>query len=1311
MLERIRGWYAPPQFANNLDKTRRAALLNAILLADIALLVFGVTLNLIFRVPWAVTIIELLTIGILSLMRRVLFLGRVSLVAMVSLLFFSVMLAFALGALGTIHSPLIGSAFLIMLMGGMLLNPRQLSVVVVVNVMLTVLLALLESKGLLPPAEPTITISQWIAALFILIYAAGLTYWTHNDIQKALTQAREELSERQRVQSALRRSSDFLQGIVNAINDPLMVKDSSHRFIIANDPACAILHRVREDLIGRVDADFLPTEVADIYWEQDEHILATGETVEYEETIYPLIPGQTMVISTKKTRYVDPQTGDHFVVAIIRDITRGKQAESELERARDDLEKQVEERTAALTDINTALMTEISERRIIEEALRASQREIEVLMNTVPGLVVMFRADGQLIHWNTNYEQTLGYSPEELRSMHGELTVTPADRPLLAQAIEQVMREGHASMELRVLTNDGREIPTFSTGALVIGEDGTQYVASIGLDISRVKATEEALRSSKRELEVLMNTAAGIVYMFREDGHIIRWNRQFEELSGFTADELIRHSVWDLIDSNQHEALLPKLHELLDHGQVTAELNIITRAGRSIPILATGGLIVSESGERLIAGTGIDISGLKAAEAALSRSQGQLRALLDATSDAAFLMDTDGNFLAVNQAMAREMEVSPEALIGIDGFEQLPPDLRTSRWENFERVLRTGEPARFEDMGMNGWSDNSFFPVFDSFGKVVAVASYSRDVTDQKRAMVALRESEERYALAARGANDGLWDADLFWDENSGEFSPRDVYFSPRMRAMLGWTETGPLGDLFEKLVDVVNPEDRVRVLAHLDDHLEGRVEHFETEFRVLHSDSTYRWMLVRGLAVRNDRGNPYRIAGSMTDITDRKRVEAQLLYDAFHDSLTGLPNRALLTDRLEQVLRHRKRYPDEHFAVLYMDLDRFKDINDSLGHSIGDQLLIAAAQRILGCLRMTDTLARLGGDEFVILLPEVREPADATTVVERILEQMHQPFALNGIQVVTSGSIGIVFADESHDRPEKILRDADIAMYRAKALGRARYQVFDASMHSQVLSRLRLEADLRLALERNEFEVYYMPIRSLQDGSFSGYEALVRWRNPERGLVAPGEFIPLAEESGLIIPLDRWVLIAACRQILAWQREFGQNIVLNINLSSKQFSQSDLIEHIQSALQETGFPPACLTLEITESAIMENIELATLMLHQVQALGVKVEVDDFGTGYSSLTYLLQLPVNGLKIDRSFIHYLGVDLRRTEIVRTIITLAHNIGMTVVAEGIETEVQRAGLAEMSCDYGQGYFLSKPLDSESATVYARAAVSRP
>jgi diguanylate cyclase (GGDEF)-like protein/PAS domain S-box-containing protein len=576
------------------------------------------------------------------------------------------------------------------------------------------------------------------------------------------------------------------------------------------------------------------------------------------------------------------------------------------------------------------------------------------------------------------------------------------------------------------------------------------------------------------------------------------------------------------------------------------------------------------------------------------------------------------------------------------------------------------------------------------------VAELSLHIAEQERIRQALAESEEHYRSAFehfqsafdQAAGMALVAPDGRWLKVNGSLSD-----------ILGYTEEELLSGSMQ---DFAHGDDLRAILVSIDKLIKKKFTTCQLEHRYLHKQGHTVWVLLSLSLVRGSQKESSHLIFQIQDITERKRAEERLIHDAFHDGLTGLPNRALFMDHLKHAVERAKRSKDHTFMVLFLDLDRFKVINDSLGHLVGDQLLIGIARRLETCLRSIDTVARLGGDEFTILLEDLTDPYEAIEIVERIQRELSAPFKLGLQEVFTTASIGIAPSTIGYDRAEDILRDADMAMYRAKLLGKARHEIFDKGMHAHAMNLLHIETDLRRAIERDELRLHYQPIVSLATQEIIGFEALVRWQHSERGLISPMDFIPIAEETGLIIPIGQWVLTEACRQMSEWQRQTPAEppLFISVNLSAKQFTQPDLLEQITRIVRETGLDPHSLKLEITESVVMENIEAVIGTLRRLKALGIELSIDDFGTGYSCLSYLHRLPIDTLKVDRSFVSQMSQNDENREIVRTIITLAQSLGLKVVAEGIETKEQMAQLRALKCEGGQGFLFSRAVEAEAA-----------
>ncbi len=666
------------------------------------------------------------------------------------------------------------------------------------------------------------------------------------------------------------------------------------------------------------------------------------------------------------------------------------------------------------------------------------------------------------------------------------------------------------------------------------------------------------------------------------------------------------------------------------------------------------------------------------------------REVMDSLDQGMAVIDDNGLVTLWNETLERIVGCPCDRALGRSITSALPVLSTTELPRAINDTLKDRTPRTLSHLALSSAADTRILHV-----KVVPVAGgvtlLWQDVTERTREEQELKRSQERLALAAEGANDGLWECDL---------RTQEFYFSGRWRAMLGLPVAGGVGGPADWL-DRVHPDDVAGLKDSLKAHVSGKTDYFQHEHRIRHEDGTYRWFLCRGVAAAAAGRRAARIAGSLTDTTERVIAQERLRNAGFLDPLTGLPNRADFVAGLGRRLdEFKQRRSDERFAVLYLDLDRFKVVNDSLGHLVGDELLVAVSRRLEACLRQGDSLARLGGDEFAILLNEVGDERQANAIAFRIQKALSAPLLVGGREVFTSASIGIAFGQAQYANPDEIMRDADTAMYHAKAHGKARHELFDADMRARTRDRLDLESDLRHAVDGNNFEVHYQPIVSLASGMCVGFESLIRWtRNGEA--VSPATFIPMAEELGLIEPVGTWVLQQACQTFADWQRRFPEGGLdyITVNVSSRQLMQHNFLSIVEQAVQKAGLKPCDLRLEITETALMDSPNSAAEVLRELRDFGVKIYLDDFGTGYSSLSHLHKLPVDALKIDRSFVRSLVLP-DRPAIVESILALARTLNTSVVAEGIESDVQARELERLGCTHAQGFLFSRPLSTRSA-----------
>jgi diguanylate cyclase (GGDEF)-like protein/PAS domain S-box-containing protein len=817
--------------------------------------------------------------------------------------------------------------------------------------------------------------------------------------------------------------------------------------------------------------------------------------------------------------------------------------------------------------------------------------------------------------------------------------------------------------------------------------DGKLIVTSFR-DITARKTAEERTRA----LSAIVESSTDAIFRQSLDGIIESWNAGAERIYGYTAAEVLGvHGSVIVPEERRVEA--DHLMFAATHGTSINNLLTVRRRkdGTLVHVVITASPLQDAAGQIVgVAKIGADVTELVETRDALARSEERFRSLVQRSSDVAFVLDEEGVITYASHA-ALHFGYTPDALIGARSRDLIhPDDVERHRDAVFDAVARDGSATvewRFRrGDGSYCWVEETFTDLHD----VPAVGGWVanlRDITDRRRAEDERIEAEERYRQGFERSAFGLAVLDLEQTFTS---------VNPALADLLGHPPDVLLG---RQPLEFLHPSERDRARSGVDRLLRGDLAFYKREHRVVRPDGSIVSVLIDMTLVRDSDGEPNYFFVQVCDITDRKRAEEALEHQALHDDLTHLPNRLLLVDRLTLSLARAERL-GSHVAVLFLDLDRFKLVNDGLGHVVGDQLLVEVAGRLRRSIRASDTVARFGGDEFVIVREDIADVSEAVEFAERIVAVLHEPIALSGRELYATTSVGIALGAAGASA-EQLLRDADAAMYRAKDLGRARIELFSHELQQQVAARLDLETALRQAIERDELELLYQPIVRLADGRVVGAEALLRWRREGHRVVLPSEFIPVAEETGMIVPIGTWALERALTELRSLTAMHGEADwpLLAVNLSALQLRLPASLEMVCDAIRASGIDPSMLSLEITESALMGDIETSARAMHVLRELGVKLAVDDFGTGYSSLAYLKQLPVDSLKIDRSFIDGLPGDQHDRSITEAIITLGNSLGLTVVAEGVETVEQWIALDELGCTVGQGFLWSPPIPASA------------
>jgi diguanylate cyclase (GGDEF)-like protein/PAS domain S-box-containing protein len=1077
-----------------------------------------------------------------------------------------------------------------------------------------------------------------------------------------------DISRRQELDEILRHERHFLRLVIDASPNMIFVKDRDGRFLLANTALAAAYGVGVSEIEGQTNAYFHANqEELEAFLRDDREVIdhRRGKLIDAEPVTFA--DGTVHWFRTTKSPLIDADGHCTQVLGICTDISDLKQAQSELARSQDLL--------AAIID------------------------------NT-PAVIFVKDTAGRYLLVNQRYSDLHHVSNDELRGRTDfdlfphevAAAVRDADHAVLADGVARELEEA-------IPMDDGLHTMLALKFPLRDASGEVYAVCGVATDITERKRSEAALQALYQNLEqrvaerteelraaeerlreaialnanILATSTVGVM-AYRQDGQCVLANPAAAELIGGSQEQLLAQNLYR-IDSWRRAGLLDLATKAASEGRrMEMESRFTSGFGKEVWVRAQVSPFVSGNEPHLLLVLH-DITEQRSATEALSERERAFRSLADNVPDNIARWDCDGELIYLNRTLEQTLGITLAEIQGRSTAELWPDGrfdllLAAVRW-----VAASGESRDFDQIvpgpdGLVRYHMIRMVPETDPDGRIVSVLGVGRDLTDQKRTEEQLRLAASVFHSSAEGV--------LITDTDGIILS-----VNPAFTKITGYPESEVVGQRPSLLRSQHHRAEFYGEMWHIlrtQGHWQGEIWN-----RRKGGEVYLQWMTIN--RIDDEDGNPVRYVSVFHDITEMRRKDERIHHLAFHDALTGLPNRALMLDRLQHAINRCQREAGR-LAVTFIDLDRFKSVNDGLGHDIGDLLLQEVAQRIEGRLRAMDTVARLGGDEFVVLMEDLGEAGQCASLAEQLIAAIRAPMQLRGHSVEIGASMGMAFFPEDGDDPLELMKRADMAMYAAKAAGRNTYRFFQEDMLQRTTQRLNLEMDLRRAISCGNLELHYQPKLALGSGKVVGVEALVRWRHPERGLLPPGEFIPLAEDSGLIVELGNWVLDEACRQAAVWHSQ-GWMLPIAVNISARQLEAGDLVEHISALVPRHGIAASDLEIELTESTVMSNPASVAELLGRLRAIGVTVAVDDFGTGYSSLAYLRRLPIDVLKIDRSFVMDADHDDEDAQIVRTIVALGQALRLTLVAEGIENQRQADLLLGLGCDIAQGYHYSPPL----------------
>lgn len=1043
---------------------------------------------------------------------------------------------------------------------------------------------------------------------------------------------------------------ELISAIFSGFRHPVIVKDEQSRFVHMNSAACALIGQSAEDVIGRTDHDFLAKEEADQIVAIDREILETGVERIFEEVITPPGGGSRTLVTHKHSVTFPALEGRKFIIAVITDVTELREA---------------------------------------ERVLRESEEHHRSLIELHPQVPWVANAEGEIVEVGATWLQLSGTLPESALGHGWRDSVHPDDLDTVLQQWQRsVTYAASFDVECRIRVKDDRYKWVRNRAAARQDVHG-KTVKWYGLleDVHERRTAEEALRESETRFRLIADSVPVMIWLTDESGKTIYLNRNWLETTGQSEQQALGDGWLDAVHPDDREAVLRSFVEAsASRTRSRVEYRLRRADGSWAWVIDIGEPRLSSEGSLMgFAGSVLDISDRRASEAALEESEAFIRSIFDSSPDCVRLLDLEGEPLLMNMAGRRLFGLPEDSDLKDQRWGRVIARADTARVEGAFSTVRSGNTARFEAgvtdaKGRRLCMDVIAAPVFGKTGNPIRILTIWRDITDAKVARDAAEEarraaerSAEKLASVLESTMDCVVVVDHDWrltymNSNAQRLLRlSDDVLGENLWSLYPEEQNGAFAAQYEKALTSRQPVTFEEYLARFDMWIEVHASPTDEGLSIFFRDTSERRRAEQ----------------------ERFHAQTQMLHMSRHDALTNLPNRMLFRERLEEGLSELRE--DVRLSVMTLDLDGFKPVNDTYGHPVGDMLLRQVAERLRSCVREDDTVARIGGDEFVIILPTVRRTSDADLIARRVIETLQKPFEFDGFSISIGTSVGIAFAPDAGTTIDQVVRASDVALYRAKAEGRGTFRQFEAGMDAHLQVRQELKIALRHAIARNELELFYQPLVELASGKVSTCEALVRWRRPDKGMISPADFIPVAEESGLIISIGKWVLQTACKEASAWP----QNVGVAINLSPLQFKDGRLTGMVADALKATGLAPSRLQLEITESVMLDENDANLRTLQELRALGVKIAMDDFGTGYSSLGYLRSFPFDKIKVDRGFVNDLPDGKESLAIVRAVAGIGRSLGITTTVEGVETKEQLDAVSAEGFDEAQGYLFSRPV----------------